>query len=194
MDSDGHEDETREHAADEPQSLVDRVRANLGGPSDDDESPFNRGSLSAWLGEEPPTPKPGDAPALPTPQPKAPPAEPPPRTSALRDRRFLLVSAAAALLAIALIGTSALAVTNARRADDWQTRAEQVQLRTKIVNDLLVERSHDVNARTRALNATAAKLRQTRRALARSESDVRALVRRQTELANEKAQAEDASR
>jgi hypothetical protein len=192
MDPDRHDEDARDETTDEPSAIVDRVRANLGGPAGDDDRPFNPGSLSAWLGDEPPAPRSTEA-ALPLTAPEREPREPvPTRTPVLRDRRFLLVAGLAALLAVALIGASALAVVNARRADDWRTRAEQVQLRTKIINDLLVERSHDVNSRTRTLNATAAKLRQTRRALTRSESDVRALVRRQSELANEKAQAEDA--
>jgi hypothetical protein len=187
------EDDERERTADDGPSIVDRVRANIGEREPDDERGFDRGSLSAWLGEEPPREPIGAAPTLPVREPPA--STPRPRRKPiLHDRRFLLVAALAFLLAVAAAGTSTLAVVNARRADDWQARVQQVELQTKVINDLLVERSHDVNARTRALNATAARLRATRRALTRSEADVRALVRRQTELANEKAQAEDASR
>jgi hypothetical protein len=185
------EDEERERRPDEAGSLVDRVRATIAARDEDDERRFDRGSLSAWLGEEPPR-DPAGRPPFPPAQERAPSSQPT-RTPILRDRRFLVVAALAVLLALALAGASTLALVNARRADDWQTRAEQVELRTKVINDLLVERSHDVNSRTRALNATATRLRATRRALSRSEADVRALVRRQSELANEKAQAEDES-
>jgi hypothetical protein len=195
LDDERH-DEAETPAADESPSIVDRVRANIG-ETPADEAPFNRGTLSAWLGEADPPSAPASS-------------EPFTLTSARRrtpddktedggrrgrfDRRLLLVSAVAVLLAVGILATSALALVNAQRAKDWESRAEQIQVRTKIINDLLVERSHDVNARTRALNASAAQLRRTKRALARSEADVRALVRRQTELANEKAQAEDARR
>ena len=102
------------------------------------------------------------------------------------NRRLILVAALAVLLAAGMVATTGLAVVNARRAADWEDRAEQVQVRTKIINDLLVERSHDLNARTRELNAPPRGCARPGR-LRRSEADVRALVRRQTELANEKA-------
>ena len=194
MEDERHHDETEDRAAGEPGSIVDRVRANLGEPAVP-EAPFNRGILSAWLDEDEPRATASSEPLLlPSAAPST--ADDDGARSARRrfDRRLLLVSAVAVLLVAALIATSALAFVNARRAKDWERRAEQVQVRTKIINDLLIERSHDVNARTRELNASAAQLRRTKRALARSEADVRALVRRQTELANEKAQAEDARR
>ena len=194
MDEDRSEKGGVEPTAEESRSLVDRVRATIGESSDAD-SPFSRETLSAWLdGDERParpTQAPAPAPAVPaTPLPIA--AEDPiPRRRRRFDTRLLLVSALAFALAVAVVATTTLAVVNARRASDWEQRTQQIEVRTKIINDLLVERSHDVNARTRALNASAAQLRRTKQALARSEADVRALVRRQTELANEKAQAED---
>ena len=190
MDDKRLEDGAVNPAAEEPRPIVDRVRATIGESSDAD-VPFNRGKLSAWLGDDEPSPPPPAVAAMP---PLA--ADVPPRARGRRtfDRRLVAVSTIAFLLAVGLVATTALAVVNSRRAADWEQRAEQIQVRTKIINDLLVERSHDVNARTRALNASAAQLRRTKRALARSEADVRALVRRQTELANEKAQAEDARR
>jgi hypothetical protein len=195
MENERHDDEAEDRAAGEPGSIVDRIRANMGEQPASD-APFNRGTLSAWLDEDEPPPAASSEPlVLPSPARRA--ADDEVARSARRgrfDRRLLLVSALAVLLAAIVIATSALAFVNARRAKDWEHRAEQVQVRTKIINDLLIERSHDVNARTRELNASAAQLRRTKRALARSEADVRALVRRQTELANEKAQAEDARR
>jgi GAF domain-containing protein len=188
MVGEGQEDAGREPSEGSP-SLVDRVRSTIGDPAPADDGPFNRGTLSAWLGDEQPPP-PRESPRLP----EARPPEEGSRSRPERSRRVLVLSALSLVLALALAGTAALAVVNARRADDWQQRAEQIETRSKIINDLLIERSRDTNARTRALNAAAAKLRSTRRALVRSEADVRDLVRRQAELANEKAQAEDASR
>ena len=105
------EDDEREPAAGEAQSLVDRVRATIGG-GEDAEGLFDRGNLSAWLGDEPHEPEPvGNSALLPardgrtsTPEPEG--------TPILRDRRFLLVAALAVLLGLALIGASALAVVN----------------------------------------------------------------------------------
>ena len=187
MVGEGQEDAGGEPSEGTP-SLVDRVRSTIGDPPPADDAPFNRGTLSAWLGDE--QPRPPESPRLPEARPPEEGSRPRPE----RNRRVLVLSALSLVLALALAATAALAVVNARRADDWHQRAEQIQTRTKIINDLLIERSRDANARTRALNAAAAKLRSTRRALVRSEADVRDLVRRQAELANEKAQAEDAGR
>ena len=192
MDETRHGEGVDKGSADESRSLVDRVRETIGdGAEADPDAPFNRGALTAWLGEDHPPPAATEAvPRLPEATPRrASDEEVAPR--AHFNRRLILVAALAVVLAAGMVATTGLAVVNARRAADWEDRAEQVQVRTKIINDLLVERSHDLNARTRELNAAAARLRTTRQALRRSEADVRALVRRQTELANEKAQAED---
>ena len=74
--------------------------------------------------------------------------------------------------------TSSTPPENRDAADRWQTRAGTLE-RT------LTARTRQLNTRTEALNRTAA-------ALKRSEADVRTLERRQRELANEKAQVEDA--
>jgi hypothetical protein len=83
---------------------------------------------------------------------------------------------------VALAGVASYFVYAAREnrdaADRWQTRAGTLQ-RT------LTARVRQLNTRTEALNKTAAALR-------RSEADVKTLEGRQRELANEKAQVEDA--
>jgi hypothetical protein len=96
------------------------------------------------------------------------------------------------LLLGALALTGYLAWTNYDRADRWERRASTLERNVRSLNDLLVVRSAGLNARTREVNAMAAKVKSARRALLRSEADVATLARRQRELANEKAQVEDA--
>jgi hypothetical protein len=87
---------------------------------------------------------------------------------------------ALAILALGGVATYFVYASKENRdaADRWQARAGTLE-RT------LTARVRQLNTRTQALNKTAA-------ALKRSEDDVKELVGRQRELANEKAQVEDA--
>jgi hypothetical protein len=97
---------------------------------------------------------------------------------------------------VALAGFGAgggyLAWQNSERATLWQERALRLERNVTQLNKVLSDRSSTLNERTRELNGMAVKARTAQRALRRSESDVASLSRRQRELANEKAQVEDA--
>jgi septal ring factor EnvC (AmiA/AmiB activator) len=110
-------------------------------------------------------------------------------------RRRLLVGAIALAIALLVIVAGLagyFAWENRERADSWDDRAGDLETNVKSLNELLVERSESLNERTEELNAMAAKVQEAERTIARSESDVRSLERRQRRLANEKAQVEDA--
>ena len=110
-------------------------------------------------------------------------------------RRRVLVGALALAVVFAVgaaAGAGYLAYENRDRADRWQARAADLERQVESLNDVLVERSQTLNERTEELNEMAAKVRRAERAVARSEADVLALERRQRQLANEKAQVEDA--
>jgi hypothetical protein len=111
-----------------------------------------------------------------------------------RRKRFAWAAAALAVLLLATgVGVLGyLTWSNYERADRWRDRSLTLQRNVRSLNELLVVRSRSLNARTRELNAMAAKVRRTNNALLRSEQDVTSLARRQRELANEKAQVEDA--
>jgi TolA-binding protein len=106
-------------------------------------------------------------------------------------RRWLLptVIGLAAVLAVAAVGS--LAYSNKTRADRWEDRAFRLERNTEQLNGLLIERSTQLNERTRELNQIAAKVARTQGALDESESDVASLSERQRELAAEKAAVED---
>jgi small-conductance mechanosensitive channel len=140
-------------------------------------------AADGWTGSEEPT--------LPEFETPAPPAS---KVRALSRRRLEI--AALALLQLALVGgllaVGYVAWTNHDRAGRWQDRAATLERNAAALNKVLVARSETLNERTRELNAMATKVRESQQALRRSESDVATLARRQRELANEKAQVEDA--
>jgi septal ring factor EnvC (AmiA/AmiB activator) len=114
-----------------------------------------------------------------------------------RDRlRWALTHVLPAVLALGLLvagaGAGYLAYENDSRADKWRERADRLQRNADQLNELLIERTEVLNKRPEELNALAAKLKKAQRAIARSEEDVKTLERRQRQLANEKAQVEDA--
>jgi hypothetical protein len=111
-----------------------------------------------------------------------------------RRRRLLVGAIALAIGLLVVVGGLAgyVAWENRARADRWEERATDLETNVESLNDLLVERSESLNERTEELNAVAAKVQDAERTIARSESDVRSLERRQRRLANEKAQVEDA--
>lgn len=117
-----------------------------------------------------------------------------PSSRRLSRRRVTIAALVVGLLVVAgAIGVLGyLAWTNHDRAGRWQERAATLERNAAALNTLLIERSETLNERTRELNAMAAKVQESQRALRRSESDVATLARRQRELANEKAQVEDA--
>ncbi len=77
-----------------------------------------------------------------------------------------------------------LAMENNDRADRWRDRSTAE-------HSLVEKRTEALNRQTARLNVASTRLRDARRALARSERDAEALAARQTELAAEKAQVED---
>jgi septal ring factor EnvC (AmiA/AmiB activator) len=110
--------------------------------------------------------------------------------SARRRRNALIALAVAAGAGLAALGF--VAWSNYDRADRWEHRAARLERNADELNRLLIDRSGQLNARTRELNIMGAKVSQARDTIARSEADVSALEARQRELANEKAQVEDA--
>ncbi len=96
------------------------------------------------------------------------------------------------ILLAGVSGLGLLAWTNYNRADRWQTRSERFERNVAALNEVLIDRSEQLNTRTQQLNQIAEKFARANRALSRSEADVTQLSRRQRELANEKAQIEDA--
>jgi septal ring factor EnvC (AmiA/AmiB activator) len=112
----------------------------------------------------------------------------------LRRRRLLFGGIAFAVCLFLIAGSTAgyLAWTNKARADDWQGRAAQLEANVTELEETINERTQELNERTEDLNQMAAKVTAAARAIARSESDVKLLERRQRQLANEKAQVEDA--
>ena len=139
-------------------------------------------AADGWPGSEEPT-----LPEFETPAPSA------TRGRTLSRRRLEIAAFALLLvLVVALLTVSYLAWTNHDRAGRWQDRAATLERNAAALNKVLVTRSETLNERTRELNAMAAKVRESQQALRRSESDVATLARRQRELANEKAQVEDA--
>jgi chromosome segregation ATPase len=111
-----------------------------------------------------------------------------------RRRGVLIAALVLAFLLLAGAGGTAgyLAWENRERADRWEARADELEGNVQSLNAILVERSEALNERTEELNAMAAKVRDAERAIGRSEADVRTLEMRQRQLANEKAQVEDA--
>jgi septal ring factor EnvC (AmiA/AmiB activator) len=109
-------------------------------------------------------------------------------------KRLLIAGIVLAFLLLAAAGAGAgyLAFTNDERADRWQARAAALDQNVEALNDVVLERTEDLNERTEELNAMAGKVQRAETAITRSEADVRALERRQRRLANEKAQVEDA--
>jgi hypothetical protein len=118
-----------------------------------------------------------------------------PAVAPRRWRRRLWISLLI-LVFVALAGFGAaagyVALQNSQRATLWEERALRLERNVTQLNKVLSDRSSTLNERTRELNAMAVKARAAQRALRRSESDVASLSRRQRELANEKAQVEDA--
>ena len=83
-------------------------------------------------------------------------------------------------------------VQNHDRSEGWRVRSIALQEQADGMHRLLKSRTTLLNQRIDQLDAIAEKLRRTRDALARSEGDVSSLEVRQRQLANEKAQVEDA--
>ena len=101
------------------------------------------------------------------------------------------------VLLLALAGAGVLGLVgkeNRDRAEDWRQRAIAAAEVVSGQRVVIGERSQALNLRTAQLNRLAAHLRDTRKALHRSEGDVSSLARRQRELANEKARVEDERR
>ena len=120
-----------------------------------------------------------------TPRPRLP-------TPAPRGRGWLVVAVVIALAAtIVAAGSAYVAWDNKSRAERWEERAFRLERNTEQLNGLLVERSTQLNERTRELNRAAANVTVQQNALERSESDVETLTDRQRELAAEKAAVED---
>jgi uncharacterized protein HemX len=119
-------------------------------------------------------------------------ARPRPPAPAPRRRGWPIVAALVAAIAVVVAAGSAyVAWDNKSRAERWEERAFRLERNTERLNGLLVERSTQLNERTRELNALAGKVTRQQNALARSESDVETLSDRQRELAAEKAAVED---
>jgi septal ring factor EnvC (AmiA/AmiB activator) len=109
-----------------------------------------------------------------------------------RGHALTVLALLVALAAVAVAVFSAyVAWDNRSRASRWEERAFRLERNTEQLNGLLVERSNQLNERTRELNAVAGKVTRQQSALARSESDVETLSVRQRELAAEKAAVED---
>jgi hypothetical protein len=103
-----------------------------------------------------------------------------------------LVAVAVAIASVIVAaGSTYVAYDNKSRADDWEARVFRLERNTEQLNGLLVERSTQLNERTRELNKLAATVTRQQNALVRSESDVETLSDRQRELAAEKAAVED---
>lgn len=121
-------------------------------------------------------------------------ATPPRAASQPANRRpiwpILAVAVALASLVVAA-GATYIAYDNKSRAEDWEARVFRLERNTEQLNGLLVERSTQLNERTRELNQLAATVTRQQNALVRSESDVETLSDRQRELAAEKAAVED---
>jgi uncharacterized protein HemX len=140
--------------------------------------PSGHRALSDRLAETPNDPAPAHR--------STPPAQP------ARGRAVLVVAILVALAAVVVgAGSAYIAWDNRNRAADWEERAFRLERNTEQLNGLLVERSTQLNERTRELNALAGKVTRAQSALARSESDVESLSTRQRELAAEKAAVED---
>ncbi len=107
------------------------------------------------------------------------------------SRMLSLRRAGALVLAAIAFAGGALTLVNARRASDWQQRAESLDRSVRELQRLLGARTAALNRRTRQANALAEVARRAQSQLRRSESDVASLEARQRELANEKAQVED---
>jgi hypothetical protein len=115
-----------------------------------------------------------------------------PPAPARRARAWPIVATLIAAVAVVVAAGSAyIAWDNRNRASDWEARAFRLERNTEQLNGLLVERSTQLNERTRELNTIAGKVTRQQNALARSESDVETLSDRQRELAAEKAAVED---
>jgi hypothetical protein len=100
----------------------------------------------------------------------------------------LVVAGVAVIVAAASVY---VAYDNANRAEGWEDRVFRLERNAEVLNGLLVERSTQLNERTRELNRVAATVTRQQNALVRSESDVESLTDRQRELAAEKAAVED---
>jgi hypothetical protein len=118
---------------------------------------------------------------------------PDPAAPATRDdgRRWFLPALFALVFLLAVGGVGWLAYDNKTRADAWEARAFRLERNTEQLNGLLIERSTQLNERTREVNQIAKKFARQQSALNRSESDVASLSERQRELAAEKAAVED---
>ena len=109
-----------------------------------------------------------------------------------RERRRFTVGivplAAAGAVVIALLVVAVVAGVVARqnldRGDQWRDRASTLQ-------QLVADRTDELNRQTARLNVASTRLRRIRTQLDRSESDVAQLEVRQRELAAEKASVED---
>jgi ABC-type transporter Mla subunit MlaD len=110
-----------------------------------------------------------------------------------RHRRIWpIVTAVVAVAAVVVAaGATYIAYDNKIRAEEWEERVFRLERNTEQLNGLLVERSTQLNERTRELNTLAATVTRQQNALVRSESDVENLTDRQRELAAEKAAVED---
>lgn len=145
----------------------------------------------------PPAPQP--ATARPVVEPATAPASAaqPASTSATQGkaRKWLLRTGVGFVLVAALAGAvmgGNIAHTNKARADRWASRAHELDRQVGVLNSVVLSRTQSLDARTRELNRMAIKVRNQQSALKRSQADVAGLSRRQRELANEKAQVEDA--
>jgi hypothetical protein len=129
--------------------------------------------------------------AEPTQAPRAIPHRPP-ASRPSHGRGWLVVALVMAVAAtIVAAGSAYVAWDNKSRAERWEERAFRLERNTEQLNGLLVERSTQLNERTRELNRAAANVTVQQNALERSESDVETLTERQRELAAEKAAVED---
>ena len=110
-----------------------------------------------------------------------------------RGRRIWPIVAVVIAVAAVIVaaGSTYIAYDNKSRAEDWEARVFRLERNTEQLNGLLVERSTQLNERTRELNTLAATVTRQQNALVRSESDVETLSDRQRELAAEKAAVED---
>ena len=97
-----------------------------------------------------------------------------------------------AIIAVLVAAASTyVAYDNRNRAEGWEAQVFRLERNTEQLNGLLVERSTQLNERTRELNTLATTVTRQQNALVRSESDVESLTDRQRELAAEKAALED---
>jgi uncharacterized protein HemX len=118
-----------------------------------------------------------------------------PAASVARGGHGRLITAVAIAVAVVAVlvaaGSAYIAYDNKSRAADWEDRVFRLERNSEQLNGLLVERSTQLNERTRELNRLAATVTRQQNALVRSESDVESLTDRQRELAAEKAALED---